>query len=65
MADRKTYHHGNLRAELLEHQEASLHQSITRTEAAYQERLQQLENQLPEFFFWRWMFHVAKCVFPP
>ncbi len=36
----------SLRAELLEHQEASLHQSITRTEAAYQERLQQLENQL-------------------
>jgi len=36
----------SLRAELLERQEASLRQSITRTEAAYQEQLQQLDHQL-------------------
>jgi len=35
-----------LRARLVERREASLHQSITHTEAAYQERLQQLDNQL-------------------
>ena len=35
-----------LRADLLERREASLRQGITRTEAAYQERLQQLDNQL-------------------